>query len=237
MSEHTELKSIVGELYNAPPATIDAGFSLRHPRLKGSAGRGVLVAAIRRRLGIYAPRAFKATTYGELEAAVYGSNGNGAADSHGVSGSNGSAAAATTAPAPAIAAEPSVAPGSLAIGVDLEMVDQLPDAADYWTSEFYRTHFSSAEIAYCMQQEQPRMHFAARWSAKEALAKCDARFKDVEPSSVQVALDAGGRPRLEWVRDGKPERLPHAVSLTHTPLLAAAVVAMSAQSVDSDRKG
>ena len=222
MSDHESLKQIVSQLYDTPAASIGADFSLRHPRFQGSAGRGLLVAAIRRRLGVYPSTAFAATTYGELEAAILGGRPNGA-----------SATPQNTAlrPEPPVAAQNVLAhdvggEAAMSIGIDVEMVDSLPEVADFWTSDFYRTHFTGPEIAYCMQQEQPRMHFAARWCAKEALAKCDERFMSVDPSTVQVSVAEAGRPVFERVHEQRVERLPHALSLTHTSLLAAAVVAL-----------
>ena len=61
----------------------------------------------------------------------------------------------------------------LACGIDIERVDAMPVTDDYWEHEFYKESFSKDEIAYCLLQENPRMHFAARWCAKEALVKCD----------------------------------------------------------------
>jgi phosphopantetheine--protein transferase-like protein len=227
MANREQLKAVVSELYKAPLDQIGPDFSLRHPRFQSSAGRGVLAAAIRRRLGVYAPAAFAAATYGELEAAVC--NG-GVADSA-------PAPARQAPPADGPAAAPASAPGivpppiatPLSVGVDVEMIDSLPEAQDFWASDYYRSHFSAEEIAYCIRQEHPRMHFAARWCAKEALMKCDSRFAAVDPATLQVVIDASGRPALEWLQGEQRQRLPHAVSLTHTPLLAAAVVASAGQ--------
>ena len=65
----------------------------------------------------------------------------------------------------------------LACGIDIERVDAMPVTDDYWEHEFYKESFSKDEIAYCLLQENPRMHFAARWCAKEALVKCDPPSK------------------------------------------------------------
>jgi phosphopantetheine--protein transferase-like protein len=221
MGDRDVLKEVVSELYRAPSSAIGADFSLRHPRFSRSAGRGILAAAIQRRFGFYVPQAFSAATYGELESALFGVDGKAAGEP--ANGDVGGGHHVRTA-----LNEPPVgtAPGAaLSVGVDIEMIENLPDVGDYWTSDFYRTHFTGAEIAYCIRQEHPRMHFAARWCAKEALAKCDPRFLTVDPATLQVSLEENGRPVLEWIRGKQVERLPHALSLTHTPLLAAAVVA------------
>ena len=217
MSVHVQLKSIVGELFQASPDTIGPDFPLRHPRLQGSAGRGALAAAIKRRLGTYVAASFSAQTYGELEVAVCGV-------------STPPSEVSVPALRPDVGAAP-LAPlasrANLSVGVDIEMVDSLPDVGDFWTADFYRTHFTSAEIAYCLRQEHPRIHFAARWCAKEALAKCDRQFMGVDPTTLQVALAADGQPVFERIRGQETELLPHALSLTHTAMLAAAIVAVA----------
>jgi phosphopantetheine--protein transferase-like protein len=218
MSVQTQLRSLVAELFHAAPDTIGPDFPLRHPRLQGSAGRGVLAATIKRRLGTYVAASFSAQTYGELELAVCGvttpsPEPSGPAPQQGVG-----------AAPPASVASPAA---NLSVGVDIEMVENLPEVGDFWTADFYRTHFTSAEIAYCLRHEQPRIHFAARWCAKEALAKCDSQFMGVDPTTLQVALAADGRPVFERIRGEETERLPYAVSLTHTAVLAAAIVAFA----------
>jgi 4'-phosphopantetheinyl transferase superfamily len=65
---------------------------------------------------------------------------------------------------------------SITCGVDIEMVVSLPVVADYWSDAFYCATFTPAEIAYCLLQDQPLVHFAAHWCAKEALKKCDPAY-------------------------------------------------------------
>jgi phosphopantetheine--protein transferase-like protein len=215
------LKEVVAELYQVPVESIGPGFALAHPRFQGSAGRGILAAAIRRRIGVYCAQAFSATIYAQLENAVCGPP-----------------AAASRPPVEANARltvtgpiQPAASGGSeslsmpIQIGVDIEMVESMPEVADYWTSDFYRVHFSDAEIAYCVRQDSPRVHFAARWCAKEALAKCDATYIGVDPAKVQVVIQPNGQPAFENLASGHAEHLPFALSLTHTIQLAAAVVA------------
>ena len=62
----------------------------------------------------------------------------------------------------------------------------MPVTDDYWEHEFYKESFSKDEIAYCVLQENPRMHFAARWCAKEALVKCDPAFKGQSFATMEV---------------------------------------------------
>jgi len=113
----------------------------------------------------------------------------------------------------------------LRIGLDVQDVASLPVCADYWEHEFYRGTFAKSEIAYAIVQQQPRVHFAGFWCAKEALRKCDANFRKIPPPETAVAHDETGRPYLVWMSTAGDVYLSHAVSISHAGNLAMAVVA------------
>jgi phosphopantetheine--protein transferase-like protein len=112
----------------------------------------------------------------------------------------------------------------LQVGLDVEDIGSLPVASDYWEHEFYRGSFAKSEIAYAVLQPEPRVHFAGFWCAKEALRKCDSSFAGVSPELTAVAHDLDGRPYLTIASEIGPERLPHAVSISHAAEVATAVV-------------
>ncbi len=114
--------------------------------------------------------------------------------------------------------------GQLSCGIDLEQIDNLPTATDYWEDAFYKASFTPAEIAYCLMQERPALHFAARWCAKEALKKCAPEFFSEEMRNLEVVLGDSGQPSLNHLGGEGARRLPHAVSISHTPTAAIAVV-------------
>jgi phosphopantetheine--protein transferase-like protein len=219
MANQQDLRTVLAEFLSIDPASLDGDFALIGPRLHGSIARYALSSAIRRRLGLHSPVIFTAGTYGELEAALLGG------------ASTPMPAHMTTALIPPSlrngAADSAMAQNTLAslsCGVDIELVENLPEAADYWTSEFYADAFTHAEIAYCLMQENPRVHFAGRWCAKEALKKCDARFAGVSMAAIEVERSESGALSLSHVIDGISHRLPHAVSISHTTLMATAIV-------------
>jgi len=109
-------------------------------------------------------------------------------------------------------------------GIDIEMVENLPVVADYWSDAFYRATFTPAEIAYCLRQAQPLVHLAARWCAKKALQKCDLAYLQADLRLLEVRLSASGAPYLCAVADGHSTPLPFAVSLSQTAQAAVAVV-------------
>jgi phosphopantetheine--protein transferase-like protein len=118
--------------------------------------------------------------------------------------------------------------GGLQVGLDVEDIRSLPVATDYWEHEFYGGTFAKSEIAYSVLQTDPRTHFAGFWCAKEALRKCDASFAATELNQLAVAHDVDGRPYLTLATTDGPERLPHAVSISHTTEVATAVVVAQA---------
>jgi holo-[acyl-carrier protein] synthase len=205
----TLLRQTVAEFFEVDEGQVGPDFPLAG---RGSIARAALDAAIRRRVGLTAKAVYSAATFGELTGAM--------------------APGASTATAPRaerLASPPSppgpvAAAASVACGVDLELIENLPPATDPWEDPFYRTHFTPEEIAYCLLQEEPALHFVARWCAKEALKKCDPTFLDAELATIEVARDAAGAPYLVHREGDAARRLPHAVSLSHTAHAAVAVV-------------
>jgi phosphopantetheine--protein transferase-like protein len=106
------------------------------------------------------------------------------------------------------------------------MVENIPATSDPWEDEFCRQTFTPGEIAYCQMQENPRMHLAARWCAKEALKKCDAAFAQAKANTIELWSDGNSAPVLRVLEDGAARRLPHAVSISHTPETAVAMVVL-----------
>jgi holo-[acyl-carrier protein] synthase len=110
------------------------------------------------------------------------------------------------------------------VGIDLLEVDRL-DAALQRRPRLAERLFSADERAYAASTARPAEHLAARFCAKEAVAKALALetwpFRDVE------VVGAGGPPRvrLSGAAAARAEELGVRVevSLTHTATTAAAV--------------
>ena len=202
MEAREQLRKIVAQLAGLKPEAIDADFSLKSRGLQSSVRRAALAAAIRRHLGVTVPEVYSVVSFRELEAIVLEGGTQGAVSDN--------KTAAFTKP---FAISPLSGVDDLACGIDIERVDAMPVTDDYWEHEFYKESFSKDEIAYCLLQENPRMHFAARWCAKEALVKCDPAFKG-----------QSGEVLLAHHVNGISTRPPLAVSLSHTETMAAAVV-------------
>lgn len=163
-----------------------------------------------KRLGLEPPAGARPATFGGLLAALSGE----------------AVTSNSTKPAPrlAVARELPGGFGGLQVGLDVEDIRSLPVAADYWEHEFYRGTFAKSEIAYAVLRAEPRTHFAGFWCAKEALRKCDPAFLSISMERTAVAHDSEGRPYLTLETESGPERLVHAVSISHTRDVATAVV-------------
>jgi phosphopantetheine--protein transferase-like protein len=213
MATPETLQGIIATLLGTNPADVHPDIAFAGTRLQGSLARTRLYTAIEQQLGVACQAAYTARTYGELHAAIYGT-----------------APAITTTQAAAAPSAPeqhmqhNEATPSIACGIDIEMVENLPVVPDYWSDAFYSTTFTPAEIAYCLLQDQPSVHFAARWCAKEALKKCDPAYLQADLRTLEVRLNASGAPYLCAVADGQSMPLPFAVSLSHTAQAAVAVV-------------
>src|ERR1051326_9000335 len=120
-----KLRQLVSQFFDSDPETIDSQLPLTGPRMQGSIARYSLDAVIRRRLGMTCPAVYTATTYGELEAGVLGLEAQSPPASV--------ALAPSTAPALPAVPVPATMPSGLACGVDIELIDALPEATDYWS--------------------------------------------------------------------------------------------------------
>lgn len=200
-----QLRSMIATMLMVSPAEVTDSTSLAS--LNTSLGAAKVRLGLKR-LGLALPANARPATFGGLLAALSGEV---------------PATAASAAPAPRAAAS-AAPPGSLQVGLDVEEIQALPVAVDYWEHEFYRGSFSKSEIAYAVLQAEPRTHFAGFWCAKEALRKCDASFSSVSPDKTAIAHEANGRPYLTLDGGSGAERLPHAVSISHTTDVATGIV-------------
>lgn len=211
-AKQEELRGVLATMLMVEPGAIGPETSLA--ALNTSLGAARLRLGLKR-LGLALPASARPATFGGLVAVLSGE----------------AAGSAVVAAGPVVSAA-STAGGSgagpLQVGLDVEDIQALPAAKDYWEHEFYRGSFAASEIAYAVLEAEPRVHFAGFWCAKEALRKCDAAYAEVEFARVAVAHDPGGKPYLTLGAEnglpGRFDRLPHAVSIAHTAEVATAVV-------------
>jgi phosphopantetheine--protein transferase-like protein len=213
MSQADQLRAMIATMLMIAPEQVGPETSLAS--LSTSLGSAKVRLGLKR-LGLALPAGAAPANFGALVAAISGETAPVVA------------APAAYAPAAYVPGSGDVGLGGLQVGLDVEEITSLPVAADYWEHEFYRGTFARSEIAYAVQQSEPRTHFAGFWCAKEALRKCDPGFAGVSPELTAVAHDISGRPYLTITSDAGPVRLAHAVSISHTGTVATAVVVLQA---------
>ena len=108
------------------------------------------------------------------------------------------------------------------VGLDLLEIERLERALAR-RPRLARRLFSEGELAYAAERARPGQHLAARFCAKEAVAKARGldgwAFRDVEV----VATDAAPVVRLTGAAAAKAAGRGVAISLTHTRTTAGAV--------------
>ena len=118
------------------------------------------------------------------------------------------------------------------IGIDLVEVSRIRELLAKHGQRFKERTFTKGEIAYCDACAEPAMHYAARFAAKEAVAKALGTglwAEGVNWTDIEVLRHENGKPEI--VLHGMARE--HAgdatclVSLTHTRDLAMAQVLLT----------
>ena len=118
------------------------------------------------------------------------------------------------------------------IGIDLVEVSRIREMLDRHGPRFKERTFTAGEVAYCDSCADPAMHYAARFAAKEAVAKAlgtGVWAQGVNWTDIEVQRAASGKPAI--VLHEAALRLAGGasclVSLTHTRDLAMAQVILT----------
>lgn len=100
------------------------------------------------------------------------------------------------------------------IGVDIVEVDRIATALERHGSRFLRRCFLPGEVAYCQRMTNPAPHLAARFAAKEAVAKAMGTGIGTHLgwTDIEVGRTAEGQPFLMW--RGRGAVLAHARGVT-----------------------
>ncbi len=117
----------------------------------------------------------------------------------------------------------------IGIGIDVVEVDRIADALERHGDSFRDRIFTESERAYCSAQKRPALHYAARFAAKEAVAKAFGTGigKDLGWLDMEIIRRPSGEPALELSGAGKGYADTHGItevkiSLTHAREYAAA---------------
>lgn len=126
-------------------------------------------------------------------------------------------------------------PGGILIGIgtDIIEVDRVRGVLERQGERFLNRVFTAEERAYCEGKAHPHKHYAARFAAKEAVAKCFSTGIGAELGWKSVSVFHGERHQPLVRLDAQGEALLKAVgatdvhlSLSHTETMALAVAAL-----------
>lgn len=94
---------------------------------------------------------------------------------------------------------PSCLPPVWGVGVDCEQVSRF-ESVD---STFEKKVFTKGEIGYCRSRARPAQHFAARFAAKEAVAKSLGSLgRKITLDRIEVLRFRNGAPRIKILDSG-----------------------------------
>ena len=153
MARPETLQDVIATLLETDPADVHPDLTFAGTRLQGSLARTRLYTAIEQQLGVACQATYTARTYGELQAAIYGTAPPSAPEQH---------------------CSHSRATPSIACGIDIQMVENLPVVPDYWSDAFYSATFTPAEmpIVYCK---------TSRWSILQRAGAPKEALQNVIP--------------------------------------------------------
>lgn len=118
------------------------------------------------------------------------------------------------------------------IGIDLVEVSRIREMLEKHGRRFTERTFTANEIAYCDACADPAMHYAARFAAKEAVAKALGTglwAEGVVWTDIEVVRQPSGKPAI-MLHGAAKQHAGEAsclVSLTHTRELAMAQVILA----------
>ena len=117
----------------------------------------------------------------------------------------------------------------LGIGIDVVEVERIGSSMDEFKDKFLNRIFTKSEQEYCESQKRPVIHYAARFAAKEAIAKAFGTGigKEISWLDIEITRQSSGEPAVNMCGNGKnyAQKLNVSdikISLTHAEHYAAA---------------
>jgi holo-[acyl-carrier protein] synthase len=119
------------------------------------------------------------------------------------------------------------------IGIDVVDVKRMKKVLEKQGKPFLDKVFTDMEVTYCKTRKKPYIHFAARFAAKEAVAKAMRtgwsgafHWRDIE-----VVNDQSGAPHILLSREVKKalEKCTVHLSLSHTDNTVVALVVLESE--------
>lgn len=85
----------------------------------------------------------------------------------------------------------------IGIGIDAVEISQVKRLHRRYQGKFLNRLFTEREQSYCLNKPRPDLHLAARFAAKEAVAKCLGTGKrGFSWKEIEVVNDSAGKPNV-----------------------------------------
>ncbi len=117
----------------------------------------------------------------------------------------------------------------IGIGIDVVEVDRVKSSLEEFSERFLSRVFTKSEREYCQKQNMPELHLAARFAAKEAIAKAFGTGigKEIGWLDMEILRKDSGEPEVQLRGDARGYAKQRGVeqilvSLTHAKQYAAA---------------
>jgi holo-[acyl-carrier protein] synthase len=113
------------------------------------------------------------------------------------------------------------------VGTDIVEIVRLREAIEKWGDHFLNKIFNSDEISYCYSKNDPVMHLAARFAAKEACIKAVSTIirGNLSMRDIGVSNDESGKPSIKISKIGViPDKMVLHLSISHERNYAVASV-------------
>ncbi len=101
------------------------------------------------------------------------------------------------------------------IGTDIEQIGRFRKLLYKNNQSFYKNIFTLGEIKYCLSKADPYPHFAARFSAKEAVVKA-VGGSVYQAKDIEVVNDKDGKPLIKLKTKNLKLKTKVLISLAHT---------------------
>ncbi|QQS37974.1 MAG: holo-ACP synthase [Ignavibacteriales bacterium] len=87
----------------------------------------------------------------------------------------------------------------IGIGVDIIEIDRIKDSVDRFGERFLNKIYTKHELDYCLSKSNKYQHLAARFAAKEAVAKALATGwnKEFRWQNIEITNEPNGMPVVE----------------------------------------
>jgi holo-[acyl-carrier protein] synthase len=102
-------------------------------------------------------------------------------------------------------------------GIDIVEIERIEQAVARHGAAFLARIFTPAEREYCDAMPRPATHYAARFAAKEAVAKAFGTGigRDLGLQDMEISRDAAGRPSLRLTGPGREFADKHGIATVH----------------------